>query len=191
MLKDKISETCTDHCETAIQILLEELCPEDEEAVSNTPDRWVRAMKELTSGYTADPKLTIFPATNNNMVIKRRIKYYSLCRHHLLPFYGHCYISYIPNEWIIGLSKLARIVDIYSHRLQLQEDLTYEIAKKIMGVLETKDVMVVLTGMHLCEQSRGIENDEEDSHMITSHVSGVFKDHEVRMESLKLMNISD
>ena len=169
--------------------ILERYCSEDREACQQTPNRWIRAMQELLSGYDVEPRLTRFPATNENMIIKRRIKYYSLCRHHLLPFFGHAHIAYVPREWILGLSKLSRIVDKYSRRLQIQEILTEEIATALKEVLETSDIMVVLTGEHLCEKMRGAENDEPDSTMVTSHVGGVFRDHEVRAEAMALMGL--
>ena len=177
-----------DHCFTAIQTILHHACFDDEEACAKTPRRWINAMKELTSGYTADPKLTLFTAKTNDLICKRRIKYYSLCKHHLLPFYGHAYIAYIPDKYILGLSKLSRIVEMFSKRFQIQEDLTFEIAWKIMNVLGTEDVMVILTGEHLCEKMRGAENDEPGSLMITSTTQGKFRENQaLRAETMKLL----
>jgi GTP cyclohydrolase I len=179
------------HAAYAINKLVSEYCPSDIEACENTSGRWVDAMGELLSGYGAEPKLTKFEAKNRNMIVKRNIKYYSLCRHHLLPFYGHVNIAYVPHQWILGLSKLSRIVNIYSRRLQIQENLTEEIASKLRNVLGTSDVMVVITGEHLCEKMRGTENDEDESVMVTSSIGGIFTEEKVRQEALKLMGRID
>ena len=171
-----------------IRSLMESVCHEDSEACSNTPNRWSDSMRELLAGYDMNPKLTRFAAETNDMVVKRRIKYYSLCRHHILPFFGHAYIAYIPDQWVLGLSKFSRVVEKYSRRLQIQETLTAEIAGCLIEALGTEDVMVVLTGEHLCEKMRGAENDTEQSNMVTSSVHGVFRNkQEARQEALSLM----
>lgn len=184
----ELSEEVQLHAAFAINKIMSEYCPEDIEACEKTSGRWVDAMGELLSGYTAEPRLTTFPAITKDLIIKRKIKYYSLCRHHLLPFYGHVYIAYLPTNLILGLSKFSRIVEMFSRRLQIQENLTHDIALKIMNVLKTDDVMVVMTGEHLCEKMRGAENDEPDSVMVTSTAQGRFRiDPALRSETLRLL----
>ena len=178
------------HAAFAINGIMEQYCPGDIEACENTSERWVNAMGELLSGYGMKPRLTIFPAKTKDLIIQRKIKYYSLCRHHLLPFYGHVYIAYLPVNSIIGLSKFSRITEMYSRRLQVQEDLTHEIALKVMNVLKTDDVMVIITGEHLCERMRGAENDEDGSLMVTSTTQGRFRtDPVLRSETIRLMGL--
>jgi GTP cyclohydrolase I len=146
------------------------------EGLQNTPRRVARMYDELLSGYRTDPlKLingAIFNIDHDDMVVVRDIEFSSLCEHHLLPFTGHAHVAYIPRGKVIGLSKIPRIVDMFSHRLQLQERLTRQIANFIDEVLEPQGVAVVLDGKHMCSTIRGVE--KHDSSMITSAMLGTF-----------------
>lgn len=148
------------------------------EGLVDTPKRAARAMIDLTAGYRMDlPTLineAIFETTNDEMVIVRDIEFYSLCEHHLLPFIGRCHVGYIPDKRIIGLSKVARIVDLFARRLQVQENLTHQIATALMETLEPLGVGVVMEARHLCMMMRGVQ--KQGSSMTTSAMLGVFRD---------------
>jgi GTP cyclohydrolase I len=161
------------------------------EGLVRTPRRAAEAIKFLTRGYTQ--KLedivngAVFHTETQDMIILKHIEIYSLCEHHLLPFYGKCHIGYIPKGKIIGISKLARIADMYSRRLQLQERLTRQIADAIQKVLEPHGVGVVIEAQHLCTMMRGIE--KQNSVMSTSTMLGIFEKYErTRMEFLRLID---
>ena len=163
--------------------------PEREGLVS-TPKRVEDAYKFLTSGYKENlddiVNNAVFESENNEMIIVEDIEFYSLCEHHMLPFFGKCHIGYIPNKKIIGLSKLARITDHFSRRLQLQERLTSEIAKAIEEILNPGGVGVVMEGMHLCMMMRGVQ--KQNSYAVTSALRGMFKtDPRTRNEFLSLI----
>jgi GTP cyclohydrolase I len=158
--------------------LLQEVGEDPErEGLLKTPHRAAEAIKFLTRGYQQDLESVvndaIFHEDTQNMVIVRDIEFFSTCEHHLIPFFGYANIAYIPNGKIIGLSKVARIVDMYARRLQVQERLTVEIAEAIESVLQPKGVAVVLEAKHLCMMARGVE--KQSSNMITSHVLGAFR----------------
>jgi GTP cyclohydrolase I len=145
----------------------------------------------LTSGYGKDPavvvKNAVFESHANDMVILRDIEIYSLCEHHMLPFYGRCHIGYIPNEKLLGVSKVARIVDCFARRLQIQERLTDQTAHAILAATGAKGVGVVMECRHLCMMMRGVE--KQNSVMTTSSVLGVFRDSEAtRLEFLQLLD---
>lgn len=171
-----------------------ELMGEDSqrEGLVKTPLRVAKAMKDLTKGYTMDPVATLnsakFKEDYNQMVIVKDIQFYSLCEHHLLPFYGKAHVAYIPNGFICGLSKIPRVVDIFSHRLQVQERLTIQIKEAIEEALHPQGVMVVLEGEHMCMQMRGVE--KQHSLTTTSAFSGVFNQAKTREEFLQLIHRS-
>lgn len=146
------------------------------EGLQNTPQRVARMYDELLSGYRTDPQKmindAIFSVDYDDMVVVRDIEFSSLCEHHLLPFTGHAHVAYIPRGKVIGLSKIPRIVDMFSHRLQLQERLTRQIANFIDEVLEPQGVAVVLDGKHMCSTIRGVK--KHDSSMTTSAMLGTF-----------------
>lgn len=156
----------------------------------NTPGRVERALRQFTSGYHQDVadilNGALFPIEYNEMVIVRDIDFYSLCEHHLLPFFGKCHVAYLPNKKIIGLSKLPRLVDVFSRRLQVQERLTQQIAETIQEHIEPLGVAVVMEGQHLCMMMRGVE--KQNTLAVTSAMLGVFKtDYKARGEFLDLI----
>ncbi|MFH1572276.1 MAG: GTP cyclohydrolase I FolE [Gemmatimonadota bacterium] len=156
----------------------------------DTPGRAARAFRNLTQGYKVDPRevigKAIFESPNDEMVIVSGIEFYSLCEHHLLPFFGHCHLGYLPRGKVIGLSKIARVVEVFSRRLQIQENMTREIAESIMQVMEPHGVGVVVEARHLCMMMRGVE--KQNSSMITSCMLGDFRDDpRTRAEFLQLI----
>jgi len=148
------------------------------EGLLKTPDRAAKAFQFMTQGYEQDLEALIngavFESEYDDMVIVRDIEFYSLCEHHLVPFYGQAHIAYIPAGRILGLSKFARITDMFARRLQVQERLTAQIAEAIQTILQPKGVAVALEAKHLCMMARGVE--KQNSNMVTSHVLGVFRD---------------
>jgi GTP cyclohydrolase I len=150
----------------------------DREGLKGTPRRVADAMAFLTSGYRADPvKLingAIFTQETNSMVIVKNIELYSLCEHHMLPFFGRCHIGYVPSGRVFGLSKLARLVDMYARRLQLQERLTEQISQAVMDSIDARGVGVMIEARHLCMMMRGVE--KQNSVMVTSSVLGTFRE---------------
>ena len=161
----------------------------EREGLQKTPMRVSKAMQILTRGYTQDPHkvLTdaIFKEDYNQMVIVKDIDVFSLCEHHMLPFYGKAHIAYIPNGYITGLSKIARVVDIFSHRLQVQERLTQQIKDCIQETLKPQGVLVVIEAKHMCMQMRGVE--KQNSITTTSDFSGVFNSLTTRQEFMSLL----
>ena len=174
------------HYKDVLKILGED--PE-REGLQKTPMRVAKAMQILTRGYTQNPHkvLTdaIFKEDYNQMVIVKDIDVFSLCEHHMLPFYGKAHIAYIPNGYITGLSKIARVVDIFSHRLQVQERLTQQIKDCIQATLKPQGVMVVIEAKHMCMQMRGVE--KQNSITTTSDFSGVFNSLTTRQEFMSLL----
>ena len=155
-----------------------------------TPERVARSLAFLTHGYNVDPRAVvngaIFEAEYDEMVLIRDVEIYSLCEHHLLPFFGRCHIAYLPDRKIVGLSKLARLADVYARRLQVQERLTTEIANALFDILEPKGVGVVIEARHLCMMMRGAE--KQNSFATTSCMLGRFKtDARTRSEFLSLI----
>ena len=148
------------------------------EGLAKTPQRVAAAMSFLTSGYRADLARVIndaiFTQQTNSMVIVKNIEVYSLCEHHILPFFGRCHIGYIPNGKVFGVSKLARLVDMYARRLQLQERLTEQISAQIMESIGAIGVGVMIEARHLCMMMRGVE--KQNSMMVTSSVLGTFRE---------------
>ena len=150
----------------------------ERDGLLKTPERVARSLAFLTSGYRREParivQSAVFDSEANNMIIARDIEVYSLCEHHLLPFYGRCHIGYIARHKVVGVSKLARLVDCYARRLQMQERLTAQIARKLMELLDAEGVGVVMECRHLCMMMRGVE--KQNSVMTTSSVLGSFHD---------------
>ncbi len=160
------------------------------EGLADTPARVAKALAFLTQGYRADLKTVIndalFTQDTGSMVIVKDIEMYSLCEHHMLPFFGRCHVGYIPDGKVFGVSKLARIVDMYARRLQLQERLTDQISQAIMNESGARGVGVMIEAKHLCMMMRGVE--KQNSVMVTSSVLGVFRDNlATREEFLALL----
>ena len=163
----------------------------DREGLLKTPRRVAKAWKFFSKGYTQNINKiingAIFSEEADDMVIVRDVEFFSLCEHHLLPFFGKAHVGYIPNGKVIGLSKIPRIIDMYARRLQVQERLTHQIADSIKDVLEPKGVAVVMEGRHMCMQMRGVE--KQNSFASTSAMFGKFKNSvETRSEFLSIIN---
>lgn len=156
----------------------------------DTPQRAAKALSFLTKGYQEDLDLVVndalFPSDVNEMVFVKDIELYSLCEHHLLPFFGKCHVAYLPNGKVMGLSKIARVVDVFARRLQIQEQLTVQIAEAVQKVTGGLGVGVVIEARHLCMMMRGVE--KQNSNMITSCMLGAFKEQPAtRLEFLNLL----
>lgn len=179
--------------ETQIKTILELLGDDPErEGLKNTPKRVAKTLRYLTSGKQQSLNSIIngalFSSEMEEMILVKDIELYSLCEHHLLPFIGHCHIAYIPNGKIIGLSKIPRIVDFYARRLQVQENLTYQIADSLMELLQAKGVAVIIEAKHLCMMMRGIK--KQSASLKTSVMRGLFRDDvRTRVEFLNLLTI--
>jgi GTP cyclohydrolase I len=177
--------------EQAVAAILGELDPEPgREGLRDTPRRVDRAFRHYTSGYAQDPKKVIgdalFSAETDEMVVVKDIEIYSLCEHHLAPFFGKAHVAYIPSGKIVGLSKIARVVDIYARRLQVQERLTMQVAQALDEVMKPRGVGVVIEAAHLCMMMRGVE--KQNSKTVTSCLLGLFrKDERTRAEFLQLV----
>ena len=161
----------------------------DRDGLLNTPGRAARAMQYLTRGYNQSldevVNNAIFESDNDEMILVKNIEVYSLCEHHLLPFIGKCHVAYIPTGKVIGLSKIARIVDMYARRLQIQESLTKQIADSLMSIIKPAGVGVIIEAQHLCMMMRGVE--KQNSMMTTSMMLGSFrKDDRTRSEFVRL-----
>lgn len=190
----KIEEYCEEnidglknHYREAIALLGED---PDREGLKKTPERIARAMQYITHGYKLDAKAILnsakFHEEMSQMIIVKDIELYSMCEHHMLPFYGKAHVAYIPNGWITGLSKIARVVDVYSRRLQVQERLTTQILEAIKDTLNPLGVAVVIEASHLCMMMRGVQ--KQNSVTTTSAFSGEFEKNETRSEFLKLIS---
>src|SRR3989338_14784 len=160
------------------------------EGLAKTPVRVSESLRELTSGYHVDMDRLIngalFDVTYSEMVLVKDIDFYSLCEHHLLPFFGRCHVAYIPDGKVLGLSKIPRIVEVFSRRLQVQERLTNQIAECLTDALKPKGVAVVIEALHLCMCMRGVE--KQNALTITSSMLGVFKsDSRTRMEFMSFI----
>jgi GTP cyclohydrolase I len=157
----------------------------------STPERVEKALKYLTSGYTADLNKIVngalFDVNYDEVVIVRDIEFFSMCEHHMLPFYGKMHVAYLPNKKVIGLSKIPRLVDAFARRLQIQERLTQQVAQTIQSLINPLGVAVVCQARHFCMMMRGVEKQHADA--VTSAMLGAFRDHkETRDEVLALMN---
>ncbi|WP_397362655.1 GTP cyclohydrolase I FolE [Olleya sp. R77988] len=181
----------TDDVKNRYKNIIEDLGEDTKrEGLIKTPERAAKAMQFLTQGYDQDAaeilKGAMFAEDYNDMVIVKDIEFYSLCEHHILPFFGKAHIAYIPNGHIVGLSKLPRIVDVFSRRLQVQERLTHQILDCIDDTLKPEGVAVVLEASHMCMQMRGVQ--KQSSVTTTSGFRGAFKNIETRTEFLNLIN---
>jgi GTP cyclohydrolase I len=183
--------TESDPLEEAIQTLLREIGEDPQrEGLIRTPDRVARSLRFLTSGYHQDLDKILngafFPVAYDEMVIVKDIEIFSICEHHLLPFFGKCHVAYIPNQKVIGLSKIPRVVDVFAKRLQIQERLTTQIAEALTERIKPQGVGVIIEAKHLCMIMRGVE--KQNSVAVTSHMTGVFRDCELtRAEFLRLV----
>jgi GTP cyclohydrolase I len=162
------------------------------EGLANTPKRVEKALRFLTGGYDANVQDVLngalFTVDYSEMVIVKDIDFYSLCEHHLLPFFGKCHVAYIPTTKVIGLSKIPRLVDVFSRRLQVQERLTNQIADTIRDAVNPMGVAVVMEATHLCMSMRGVE--KQNSFCVTSAMLGIFRDNaRTRMEFLELIKL--
>ncbi len=160
------------------------------EGLRRTPERFEKALRFLTSGYRQDPAKILngamFSVTYDEMVVVKDIEVYSLCEHHLLPFFGKCHVAYIPNKKVVGLSKIARLVNMYARRLQIQERLTSQIAQTLEDQLSPQGVGVIVEARHLCMVMRGVE--KQNSAAMTSAMLGVFRENkQTRDEFLSLI----
>jgi GTP cyclohydrolase IA len=169
-----------------------ELVGEDpkRQGLLRTPTRVAESMAFLTKGYETDPMTVLnealFDAVSDEMVIVKDIDFYSLCEHHMLPFFGRCHIAYIPRKKVIGLSKLPRLVEVYARRLQIQERMTHEIANTVKKLINAQGVGVVIEAQHLCMMMRGVE--KQNSYAMTSSMLGTFRtDPRTRAEFLELL----
>lgn len=175
------------HYKSIIELLCED---SSREGLLKTPMRVAKAMQILTRGYTQDAHKVLldalFEEKYNQMVIVKDIDFFSLCEHHMLPFYGKVHVAYIPNGYITGLSKIARVVDIFSHRLQVQERMTLQIKDCIQETLKPLGVMVVVEAKHMCMQMRGVE--KQNSITTTSDFSGAFNQAKTREEFMNLLH---
>ena len=182
MDKDKIKQ--------GVKLILEGVGEDvSREGLLETPDRIARMYEEIFAGLTADAGEHLakrFHVDNNEMVIEKDITFYSMCEHHLLPFYGKAHVAYIPNGYITGLSKIARVVDCFSHRLQVQERMTLQIRDCIQEALDPLGVMVVVEARHMCMQMRGVE--KQNSVTTTSDFTGAFNQAKTREEFLNLIH---
>ncbi len=180
-------EELADHYREVLRLLGED---PDREGLEKTPMRVAKAMQTLTKGYQMDAHkiLTdaLFKEDYNQMVIVKNIDFFSLCEHHMLPFYGKAHVAYIPNGYITGLSKIARVVDIFSHRLQVQERMTQQIKDCIEETLHPLGVMVVIEAKHMCMQMRGVE--KQNSITTTSDFCGAFNQAKTRQEFMNLIH---
>jgi GTP cyclohydrolase I len=188
MDKDQALELITQNYLSIISNIGEDT---NREGLIKTPDRAAKAIQFLTKGYDMDPVAVLqgalFREEYNEMVLIKDIEVYSMCEHHMLPFFGKAHIAYIPNGWIVGLSKIPRIVDIYARRLQVQERLTLEIMECIQNTLQPQGVAVIIEAQHMCMMMRGVE--KQNSVMKSSAMLGSFRNNQAtRSEFLSLVS---
>jgi GTP cyclohydrolase I len=180
----------SDSLRNHVRAMLHELGEDPErEGLVKTPERVARALQFLTKGYAEDPQAVLngalFTEDYSEMIVLKDIDFFSMCEHHILPFFGKAHVAYIPTNKIVGISKLARLVEVYARRLQVQERMTAQIANILMESLQPQGVGVVLQAEHLCMRMRGVE--KQNSTVVTSTMLGVFRDHqETRQEFMSL-----
>jgi GTP cyclohydrolase I len=190
-LEDVEASTLTDPIATEVRKLIKEIGEDPErEGILKTPARVAQSLRYLTSGYQQDIDKVLngalYSVAYDEMVIVKDIEIFSMCEHHLLPFFGRCHVAYLPNGKVIGLSKIPRIVDVFARRLQVQERLTVQIAETIMDKIKPQGVGVIIEARHLCMIMRGVE--KQNSVAVTSHMLGVFRECEgTRSEFLRLL----
>lgn len=179
-------EELKSHYRSIVSLLGEDV---EREGLLRTPERVAKAMLTLTEGYRMDPHQILLSAKfredYNQMVIVKDIDFFSLCEHHMLPFFGKAHVGYIPNGYITGLSKITRVVDVFSHRLQVQERMTLQIKECIQETLNPLGVMVVIEAQHMCMQMRGVE--KQNAITTTSDFTGAFKQAKTRVEFMNLI----
>jgi GTP cyclohydrolase I len=184
---EKITSGLMENYRSALSLLGED---PDREGLSKTPERMAKAMQFLTQGYCQDAHSILnsakFSETVSEMIIVKDIELYSMCEHHMLPFYGKAHVAYIPNGYITGLSKIARVVDVFARRLQVQERLTTQIRDAIKDTLRPLGVAVVIEASHLCMMMRGVQ--KQNSVTTTSAFWGEFEKNETRSEFTKLIS---
>ncbi len=176
----------------AVKMIIEAIGEDPErEGLIETPDRIARMYREIFSGYNESPEKhlkKVFTVNSTDIVLEKDIVFYSICEHHLMPFYGKVHIAYVPNDKVVGLSKLARTVEVFAKRLQLQERMTVQIADSIMRYLDAKGVMVVVKAEHMCMTMRGVK--KPGSKTVTTVTRGIFKeDSRYREEVYKMLNV--
>lgn len=185
-MDDAVQNELQEHVKRILELMGEDA---SREGLVKTPQRVARAMATLTCGYSQDPVALLnsakFKEDYSQMVIVKDINFYSLCEHHMLPFYGKVHVAYIPNGTITGLSKIARVVEVFARRLQVQERMTHQIMECINDTLHPMGVMVVVEAAHMCMQMRGVE--KQNSLTTTSAFSGVFESSKTREEFMKLI----
>lgn len=186
MEKEQEIALLSNHYKSIITLLGEDA---SREGLLKTPERVAKAMQFLTKGYNEDPaeilNKALFKENYRQMVIVKDIDFYSLCEHHMLPFWGKAHVAYIPNGYITGLSKIARVVEVFARRLQVQERMTLEIKECIQKTLNPLGVMVVIEAQHMCMQMRGVE--KQNSTTTTSDFTGVFNQLKTREEFISLI----
>lgn len=177
--------------ELAAKMILEAIGEDvNRDGLKKTPLRVAKSFEYICNGYFQNPKEVLnealFDSTNNEMVIVRNIEFYSMCEHHILPFFGRVSVAYIPDKKVVGLSKIPRMVNIFARRLQLQEQLTEQIADVIMEVVKPKGVGVVIHARHMCMEMRGVET--KHSYTSTSALRGIFLEEKTREEFFNIIN---
>lgn len=177
--------------ENATKDILESIGEDiNREGLLKTPKRVAKAFEHICGGYFKDPKEVLneamFESTNNEMVVVRNIEFYSMCEHHILPFFGRVSVAYIPDKKVVGLSKIPRLVDVFARRLQIQEQLTEQIADAMMETVAPKGVGVLIHARHMCMEMRGVET--KHSYTSSSALRGVFNDQKTREEFFNIIN---
>ncbi|ACM92258.1 GTP cyclohydrolase I [Nautilia profundicola AmH] len=177
--------------ELAAKMILEAIGEDvDRDGLVKTPRRVAKSFEYICSGYFKDPKEVLndalFESTNNEMVVVRNIEFYSMCEHHILPFFGRVHVAYIPDKKVVGLSKIPRMVNVFARRLQIQEQLTEQIADAIMEVVQPKGVGVVIHARHMCMEMRGVET--KHSYTSSSALRGIFLEEKTREEFFNIIN---
>ena len=188
--KESYDEKTTKVLKNNFETILREIGEDPtREGIEKTPERAAKAMQFLTQGYDLDAKeilnSALFPEEYSEMVIVKDIEVYSMCEHHILPFFGKAHVAYIPNGYVVGLSKIPRVVDVFARRLQVQERLTHEVLNCIQETLNPLGAAVVIEARHMCMMMRGVE--KQNSITTTSAFTGEFKNVETRNEFLKLL----
>ena len=177
--------------ELATKMILEAIKEDPQrQGLVKTPKRVAKAFEEICSGYFKDPKEVLndalFDSSNNEMVVVRNIEFYSMCEHHILPFFGRVHVAYIPDKKVVGLSKIPRMVEVFARRLQIQEQLTEQIADAIMDVVKPKGVGVVIHARHMCMEMRGVKT--KHSYTSSSALRGIFLEEKTREEFFNIIN---